>query len=135
MKVLFGMALRQTTGFVARLLKLIGLDWAVPDFSTLCRPLPGQTEGRACLHAGEGPIAVPTLSSLWARFCWRNAASSYHTRQSAGGALNLAICLQAISAEDCLTGSMKMAPRRGCDYEARKETLAVVGGRSGRVCP
>jgi len=37
MKVLFGMALRQTTGFVASLLKLIGLNWAVPDFSTLCR--------------------------------------------------------------------------------------------------
>ena len=37
MKVLFGMALRQTTGFVESLLQLIGLDWAVPDFSTLCR--------------------------------------------------------------------------------------------------
>ena len=37
MKVLFGMALRQTTGFVESLLKLIGLDWAVPDFSTLSR--------------------------------------------------------------------------------------------------
>ena len=36
-KVLFGLALRQTTGFVASLLKLAGLDWAVPDFSTLCR--------------------------------------------------------------------------------------------------
>ena len=31
------MALRQTTGFVDSLLKLIGLDWAVPDFSTLSR--------------------------------------------------------------------------------------------------
>ncbi len=30
-----GMALRQTTGFVESLLRLIGLDWAVPDFSTL----------------------------------------------------------------------------------------------------
>ena len=30
MKVLFGMALRQTTGFVESLLRLIGLDWAVP---------------------------------------------------------------------------------------------------------
>jgi hypothetical protein len=43
MKVLFGMALRQTTGFVESLLRLIGLDWAVPDFSTLSvarRPLP-----------------------------------------------------------------------------------------------
>jgi hypothetical protein len=37
MKVLFGMALRQTTGFVESLLRLTGLDWKVPDFSTLCR--------------------------------------------------------------------------------------------------
>ncbi len=37
MKVLFGMALRQATGFVESLLRLIGLDWAVPDFSTLSR--------------------------------------------------------------------------------------------------
>lgn len=37
MKVLFGMALRQTTGFVESLLRLIGLNWSVPDFSTLSR--------------------------------------------------------------------------------------------------
>ena len=37
MKVLFGMALRQTTGFVESLLHLIDLDWAVPDFSTRSR--------------------------------------------------------------------------------------------------
>ena len=37
MKVLFGMALRQTTGFVESLLRLTGLDWDVPDFSTLSR--------------------------------------------------------------------------------------------------
>ena len=37
MKVLLGMALRQTTGFVESLLRLVGLDWAVPDFSTLSR--------------------------------------------------------------------------------------------------
>ena len=36
-KVLFGLPLRQTTGFVASLLKLAGLDWPVPDHSTLCR--------------------------------------------------------------------------------------------------
>ena len=36
-KVLFGLPLRQTTGFVASLLKLTGLDWLVLDFSTLCR--------------------------------------------------------------------------------------------------
>ena len=37
MKVLFGMALRQTTGFVESLLRLSGLDWVVPNFSTLSR--------------------------------------------------------------------------------------------------
>jgi hypothetical protein len=37
MKVLYGMALRQTTGFVESLLQLSGLDWSVPDFSTLSR--------------------------------------------------------------------------------------------------
>ena len=36
-KVLFGLPLRQTTGFVASLLELAGLDWPVPDHSTLCR--------------------------------------------------------------------------------------------------
>jgi len=36
-KVLFGLPLRQTTGFVESLLKLAGLDWSVPDYSTLCR--------------------------------------------------------------------------------------------------
>ncbi|RAK07154.1 DDE family transposase [Salipiger aestuarii] len=37
MKVLFGMALRQTTGFVESLLHLIGLNWTAPNFSTLSR--------------------------------------------------------------------------------------------------
>ena len=36
-KVLFGLALRQTIGMVASLLELAGLDWPVPDYSTLCR--------------------------------------------------------------------------------------------------
>ena len=37
MKVLFGMPLRQTTGFVESLLRLVRLDLKVQDFSTLCR--------------------------------------------------------------------------------------------------
>ena len=37
-KVLFGLALRQTIGMVESLLKMVGLeDWPVPDYSTLCR--------------------------------------------------------------------------------------------------
>ena len=37
LKVLLGMPLGQTTGFVQSLLRMVGLDWAAPDFSTLCR--------------------------------------------------------------------------------------------------
>ena len=37
LKVLFKLPLRQTTGLVASLLELVGLDWDVPDFSTLSR--------------------------------------------------------------------------------------------------
>ncbi len=37
LKVLFGMALRQTTGFVESLLGLIGLPWSVRDLGTLSR--------------------------------------------------------------------------------------------------
>jgi hypothetical protein len=36
-EVLFKQPLRQITGMVASLLKMAGLDWAVPDCSTLCR--------------------------------------------------------------------------------------------------
>jgi hypothetical protein len=36
-KVLLGLPLWQTAGFIESLLELIGLDWSAPDFSTLCR--------------------------------------------------------------------------------------------------
>ena len=37
LKALFSLPLRQATGLVTSLLELAGLDWAVPDFSTLSR--------------------------------------------------------------------------------------------------
>ena len=37
-KVLFGLPLRQATGFVESLLSLSRLDWPVPGFSAWCRP-------------------------------------------------------------------------------------------------
>lgn len=36
-KVLFGLPLRQATGMVASILKMVDLDWPVPDFSTFSR--------------------------------------------------------------------------------------------------
>ena len=55
-KCLFGLALRQATGMVESMLRLAGLDWAVPDFSTLSRRqkdlqvrIPVQKK-QGCLH-------------------------------------------------------------------------------------
>ena len=36
-KPLFGLPVRQTTGLVASLLELAGLEWPEPDFSRRCR--------------------------------------------------------------------------------------------------
>ncbi|MFS0851939.1 IS5 family transposase [Novosphingobium panipatense] len=51
MKVLFRLPLRQVTGFVASLLKMAGLDWPVPDYTTLSRrqkKLQVSLDARAC---------------------------------------------------------------------------------------
>lgn len=37
LKVLFRLPLRQVTGLVESLLRMAGLDWPVPDYTTLCR--------------------------------------------------------------------------------------------------
>lgn len=37
MKTLFALPLRQSTGFVQSILKLAGLSWKVPNYSTVCR--------------------------------------------------------------------------------------------------
>lgn len=55
MKVLFGMALRQATGFVESLLQLICLDWAVPDFSTLSRRQK-TLKVNIPFHGSDGPL-------------------------------------------------------------------------------
>jgi hypothetical protein len=55
MKVLFGIPLQQTTGFVESLLRLAGLDWRVPDFSTLCRRQKTLEVSIPC-RGGTGPL-------------------------------------------------------------------------------
>ena len=63
MKVLFGMALRQTTGFVVSLLCLIGLDGEVPDFSTLSRRQK-TLKVNIPYRGSQGPPRPPQYSSL-----------------------------------------------------------------------
>ena len=61
MKVLFGMPLRQTTGFVESLLRLVGLDWKVPDFSTLCRRQ--KTLSVTIPHSGESSLDITAAAA------------------------------------------------------------------------
>ena len=62
MKVLFAMALRQTTGFVESLLQLTGLDWAVPDFSTLSRRQKTLKVDIPC-RGSDGPLHLLVVST------------------------------------------------------------------------
>lgn len=77
-KYLFGLALLQATGMVESLLRLVGLDWAVPDFSTFSRRqkdlqvrIPVQ-EKQGCLHllvgsTGIGKSSVATIGVAWSK--------------------------------------------------------------------
>ena len=55
MKVLFGRTFRQTTGFVESLLRLIGLNWDVPDFSALSR-CQKTLKGIITCRGSDGPL-------------------------------------------------------------------------------
>lgn len=57
-KNLFGLALRQATGRVASLLKLSGLDWPMPDYSTLCRR---QQRLQVCISYRPNPNGLHLL--------------------------------------------------------------------------
>ena len=86
LKAVYGLALRQTQGFVASLLELVNLPWEVPCYTTLCRrqktlvvQLPRQKAGKA-LHLvvdatglkvyGEGEWQVTTHGKTRRRV-WR----------------------------------------------------------------
>ena len=81
-KVLFGLPLRQATGFVESLLELVGLDWAVPDFSTLCRRQ--KTLSVAIAYRGSsGPLHLLIPSQVL--LCNTLPGSGQHWHQSRGG--------------------------------------------------
>ena len=53
-------ALRQTSGFVESLLVLVGLNWKVPDFSTLCRLRQMALNVSIPYRGGSGPLHLLT---------------------------------------------------------------------------
>jgi len=70
-KVLFKLPLRQTTGMVASLLKMAELDWALPDYTTLCRSQRTLAVQIAYRRADRPPTARPLQSSRSARTAGR----------------------------------------------------------------
>jgi hypothetical protein len=84
LKVLFGMPLRQTTGFVQSLLRLVGLDWATPDFSTLCRRQ--KTLNVSLTYRGStGPLNLLILSLLQAATARQWIAQGSRPKVNASG--------------------------------------------------
>ncbi len=92
MQVLFGMALRQTAGFVGSLLPLAGLDWAVPDFSTLSRRQKTLVVNIPCRGSG-GPlhlrIDIEPWERHWSERPWRGGIrvegeGEWHARKHGG---------------------------------------------------
>jgi hypothetical protein len=61
LKSLLGLPLRQTTGLVASLLHLAGLDWAVPDFCMLSRRQKGLNVAFPCRPStGALHLSIPS---------------------------------------------------------------------------
>ena len=77
-KVLFKLPLRQTAGMVASLLRLAGLDWPVPDHSTLCRRQKTLKVQIPCRRA-DGPLHLLVRSRDISAKCpagWQSALAS-----------------------------------------------------------
>lgn len=76
-KILFKLPLRQTPEMVASLLKLAGLNWPVPDFSTLCRRQKTSAV-QIPYRRADGPLNLlvdSTESSSWATASGRHAST------------------------------------------------------------
>lgn len=83
-KCLFGLALRQSLGMVESLLRLAGLDWRVPDYSTVCRrqkTLQVQLPYRASTTALELLVDSTGIQFLGEGECKRKKHGAEYRRQ------------------------------------------------------
>lgn len=96
-KCLFGLPLRQTLGLVQSSLKMAGLPWAAPDYSTVCRRQKGMDvrvhyrPSRNGLHM----LADSTGSSSWAK------ASGKPRSMELSGVASGARCIWALMQRLC----------------------------------
>ena len=112
-KVLFGLPLRQTTGFVESLLALTGLEWSVPDFSTLCRR---QKALPVCIpyRGSSGPLHLLIDSTGIKAPSHRNDVSTAgQWRVKVSGMRANMVALNAAFGARYISGSMKKHWRYG----------------------
>ena len=79
LKALVGLPLRQTTGLVASLMKLAGLEWAVPVFSTLSRR-PSGLNAAIPYRPSTGALCRAQRLRRHTRAQERSAMAGKHTR-------------------------------------------------------
>ena len=81
-KCLFGLPLRQTLGLVQSLLKMAGLPWAAPDYSTVCRRQKGINVQVHYRPSGNGlhMLADSTGIKFLGEGEWKTKKHSNHRR-------------------------------------------------------
>ncbi|KAA0912992.1 transposase [Aquicoccus porphyridii] len=100
-KILFKLPLRQTAEMVASLLKLAGLDWSVPDFSTLCRrqkALAAQVPHRRA----DGPLNLRVDSPVLPDLLGQIPGDEQIATVTADGAYDTRRCHKALIARDAV---------------------------------
>jgi hypothetical protein len=80
LKCLFNLPLRQTLGLVQSLLQLAGLDWPVPDYSTLSRRQKTLQVQLPYRRRGDGPLDL-LIDSTGIKFCGRRRMETQKARR------------------------------------------------------
>lgn len=132
-KSLFGLPLRQSLGMVESLLRLAGLEWKVPDFSTVCRRqkhLSVKLPYRPSTTALDLLVDSTGIKFLGEGECKRNKHGADYRRQ--WRKVHLAIDahtldIRAIEVTDNATGDAPMLPELLSQIPV-DEPIASVGG-------
>jgi hypothetical protein len=116
MNVLFGMALRQTTGFVKSLLRLCGLDWAVSNFSTLSR------------RQKTLKVNILIVARMLRCICWSTAPGSRSRVKASGTLVNTAARSEG-------SGARPTSGLTRNHWQSARPSLPLATSVTRRCCP
>lgn len=132
-KCLFGFALRQATGVVENLLQLAGLNWAVPDSSTICRrqktlqvKIPAR-QSQGCLHLLVDSTSIKMLGEGQRKTKKHGAEYRRQWRKAHLGIDAQTLEIRAIEVTDNKVGDAPVLPDL-LQQIANDEVIASVSG-------